>query len=169
MVPSDMYRKLPYDFILGSVHYWHEDMFPSEMVKAGIPLDVCWRGYWREVRRAAEAGGFDCLGHIDFPKRYYGELLYDDTEVAEIMRVLVRNGICLEVNTSSLRKGLAEPMPGGRMLGMYHAAGGQYATIGSDAHAAADLAALRETAEALLRDTGLREAVFVGRNPVFSD
>lgn len=159
------YVKLPYDFIIGSVHYWHEDLFPSEMTAQGVPVDVCYRGYWREVRRAVEFGGFDCLGHIDFPKRYYGELLYDEAEILEIMSLTVDNGICLEVNTSSLRKGLAEPMPGRGILELYRAAGGIYATVGSDAHRPEDLAAGRETASELLSIVGLHEVTYAGRKP----
>lgn len=45
----------------------------------------------------------------------------------------------IEINTSSLRKGHEQTMPGRELLEIYKSSGGKYATIGSDAHAAEDV------------------------------
>ena len=71
--------------------------------------------------------------------------------------------IVLEVNTSSLRNGLVELMPGVDILMLYCAEGGKYVTVGSDAHIAADLAAGYTIAHERLRGLGLREVIFVNR------
>ncbi len=34
-------------------------------------------------------GGFDALGHMDFPKRYYGEIYYEEATINEIFRNLL--------------------------------------------------------------------------------
>ena len=105
------YKKLPYDCILGSIHWWYKDMFISRMVKAGIPVEICYENYWNEILAAVKFGGFDVLAHIDFPKRYYNKLIIDSDKLNEICNEMVRNNICLEINTSSLRKKSAEAMP----------------------------------------------------------
>jgi histidinol-phosphatase (PHP family) len=158
----EKFRKMPFDFIIGSVHYWYGGMFPSEMVKAGVPIETCYETYWDEVLKAVSRGGFDCLGHMDFPKRYYGKLVYDAALVKEICETMVRRGICPEVNTSSLRKGLAETMPGAELLNVYREAGGRFATIGSDAHRPEELAAGHDQAKRLIEEIGLAEAVLAG-------
>jgi histidinol-phosphatase (PHP family) len=110
-------RKEPYDFIIGSVHYWHEDLFPSEMVKHGVPLETCYEKYWGQVLAAVRFGGF----------------------------------------------GLDEAMPGSDILRLYKAAGGEYVTIGSDAHAPDDLAAGHGHARRLIDELHLTEVVYAGR------
>ena len=103
-------KKLPYDFIIGSLHYWVDDLFPSEMVKKHIPLEECYAKYWAAMHRMVEYGGFDCVGHIDFPKRYYHSLQYEEENMRDLFRMIVRQRIVIEINTSSLRRGLTETM-----------------------------------------------------------
>jgi histidinol-phosphatase (PHP family) len=73
--------KLPYDFILGSIHCWIDDMFASELQKRGISLKEAFEKYWIEVYKTVSFGGFDSLAHIDFPKRYYKDSLWDEDVV----------------------------------------------------------------------------------------
>ena len=152
--------KLPYDYILGSVHYWYKDMFPSRMVKAGVPTEHCYALYWDEVLAAVRAGGFDALGHMDFPKRYYNRLIVDPDKLHEICAAMVQNHICPEINTSSLRKNAAEPMPGREILAIYKSCGGTYVTVGSDAHHPEELAAGSAQARELIDYFGFEEIVF---------
>lgn len=159
---SDM-LKYPFDYVLGSIHFWIGDMFVSEMLAQGIPLKECFDAYWNEMLKVVQHGGFDSVGHFDFPKRYYKELLYDEGVMAEIMQVIVKNGIVLEINTSSLRKGVNETMPNHELLLMYKKAGGRFATIGSDAHMRGDLTAGNAAAQKLLSDVGIEEVYFEGR------
>ncbi len=45
--------------------------------------------YWQEVLKTVKVGGFDALGHMDFPKRYYGEIYYEEATINEIFRNLL--------------------------------------------------------------------------------
>jgi len=157
------FSKLPYDFILGSLHFWYRDMFPSQLVKAGVPAEVCYAHYWDAVLAAVKAGGFDALAHMDFPKRYYGRLIIDRDKLHEICDVMARNRICPEINTSTLRKNLAEPMPGVDILSIYKSCGGKYVTVGSDAHRPDDLAAGNAQARELIDYFGFEEIIFIQR------
>jgi len=157
------FSALPYDFILGSVHFWYRDMFASQLVRTGVSVELCYAHYWDTVLAAVRAGGFDSLAHIDFPKRYYGSLIIDRPKLHEICNEMVRNQICMEINTSSLRKNMAEPMPGRDILSIYKSCGGKYVTVGSDAHHPGDLAAGNAQARELIDDFGFEEVIFIQR------
>ncbi|MDR1821545.1 MAG: histidinol-phosphatase HisJ family protein [Oscillospiraceae bacterium] len=162
------YQKLPYDCIIGSVHFSNcePDLFFSDLVAIGVSAENCYASYWREVLKTVTAGGFDVLGHIDIPKRYYKTLVYVEAMLREILRKMLDGGIIPEINTSSLRKGLPDTMPGRDILRLYAEEGGKYCTIGSDAHTADDLAADNAAAQSLLAELGLREVTFVKREMV---
>ena len=58
----------------------------------------------------------------------------------------------IEINTSSLRKGHEQTMPGKELLEIYKNNGGRYVTIGSDAH--------YMEAKELLKEVGLQEVIY---------
>jgi histidinol-phosphatase (PHP family) len=162
-------KKLPYDFIMGSVHYTNRypKWFFSRLVKNGISAEDCFEAYWDSILECVSVGGFDCLGHIDIPKRYYKALFYSENKLRLIVRRMLDNGIILEINTSSLAKGVDEPMPGRELLELYKSEGGRYITIGSDAHAAWQLIdshrAFHAMAQSLANSVGLTEVTYKNR------
>ena len=72
--------KNPYDYIIGSIH-WIGDMFPCQKVRSQYSAKEFYTMYWEEVLNTVKHGGFDSLGHIDFPKRYYGEIYYTEDKI----------------------------------------------------------------------------------------
>ncbi|MCI8308130.1 MAG: hypothetical protein HFH14_08800 [Lachnospiraceae bacterium] len=100
------------------------------------------------------------MGHIDFPKRYYGEIYYTESIMNEIFRNLVEKDSVIEINTSSLRKGHEQTMPGKELLEIYKANGGKYVTIGSDAHVVEDIGADYAIAKSLVEEIGLKEVIY---------
>ncbi len=157
--------KYPYDFIIGSIH-WVGNMFPCQKVREQYSAKEFYTMYWNEVLNTVKQGGFDCLGHIDFPKRYYGEIYYSEEMMNEIFKVLLDKDMVMEINTSSLRKGHSETMPGRELLEIYKANGGRYVTIGSDAHEVKDLGADNYVAKQLIKVLGLREVVYEKRERI---
>jgi histidinol-phosphatase (PHP family) len=145
----------PYDFILGSVHYWIHGLFPSQMQELHMDVADCFARYWDEVLQMARCGGFDTVAHLDFPKRYFRVLKYDPAQIDEIFQAMIKNNLTLELNTSSLRRGMDETMPGDALLRQYIAQGGQYVTLGSDAHKATVLYRDVPTAQAYAQSLGL--------------
>ena len=154
--------KYPYDYIIGSIH-WLGSLFPTEQVRAKHSAKEYFTWYWDEVLRMVKHGGFDALGHIDFPKRYYGELYYTDAKIKEIYRYLLDKDMLIEINTSSLRKGLTETMPGEELLELYKESGGKYVILGSDAHEVKDLGAGNAEAKKLIEKYHFQEVVFEKR------
>ena len=66
----------------------------------------------------------------------------------------------IEINTSSLRKGHEQTMPGKELLEIYKNNGGRYVTIGSDAHLVEDIGADYMEAKELLKEVGLQEVIY---------
>ena len=159
-------RRRPYDFILGSVHYWLGGLFPSQMRDRKMDLRRCCEAYWAEMLKMARCGGFDCVAHLDFPKRFFLRLEYDPNLLDEIFEAMLQNGLLLEINTSSLRRGCGEPMPGEALLRQYIARGGRHVTLGSDAHRAEELYEGVKGARDLAEGLGLEVVGFKEREMV---
>ena len=157
--------KYPYDYIIGSVH-WIGDMFPCHEVREKYSAKEFYILYWNEVLAMVQNGGFDCVGHIDFPKRYYGKIYYDEKVMREIFQEMLGKNIILEINTSSLRKGINESMPGKELLQLYIECGGKYVTVGSDAHEVKDLGVDFEKADRLIKELGLKKVIFKQRKRI---
>jgi len=155
----------PYDFIIGSIH-WIGDMFPCQKVREQHPAKEFYTWYWDEVLQTVKHGGFDALGHIDFPKRYYGEIYYKEDKINEIFKYLLDKDMVIEINTSSLRKGHNETMPGSELLEIYKAIGGKYVTIGSDAHEVQDLGSDISIAQELVKKFELQQVYYKERKRI---
>lgn len=159
----DACMKMPFDFILGSVH-WIGDMLPNEMVKNKFPLHKAFEKYWEEMYALVSYGGFDSVAHLDFPKRYFKASHWSGAQLTDIFSEMVKNNLALEINTSSLRKGLAETMPGQELLELYEKTGGTKVTYGSDAHSVSDLAAGYKQAHQLIAGK-LESTIYIERKP----
>jgi histidinol-phosphatase (PHP family) len=132
--------KEDYDFILGSAHYVDELFVGEPELEQRYSKDQIFEKYYQEVLAAVRFGGFDSLAHFDFPKRYLREPSLQTGIVDEIIRAMTQNRISLEINTSSLRKGLDECTPDLPVIQKYVQAGFNQITIGSDAHRVSDVA-----------------------------
>ncbi|MCH8967133.1 MAG: histidinol-phosphatase HisJ family protein [Planctomycetes bacterium] len=113
---------------------------------------------------------FDVLGHLDLVKRYTQRFLgtvavapFGDL-MDEILLACLEADLIPEINTSTLRQGLTEPMPGPDTVARYAALGGTMMSLGSDAHVAKAVGADLDGAAAMLRSAGMnRLAVFRDR------
>ncbi|MDE6567025.1 MAG: PHP domain-containing protein [Lachnospiraceae bacterium] len=91
----------PYDYIIGSIH-WIGNLFPCQEVQNRFSAKEFYTLYWKEVLNTVKQGGFDALGHIDFPKRYYGEIYYTEAMMNEIFKYLLdKDMICLLYTTDA--------------------------------------------------------------------
>ena len=116
------------------------------------------------------ANPFNILGHLDLVRRYTHRFLQSDEPlghedlVDEILRCCLAADLVPEINTSSLRRGLTEPMPGESLLRRYAELGGTAVALGSDAHTAQDVGAGLAQAAAMARRCGIEhQAVFQNR------
>jgi histidinol-phosphatase (PHP family) len=146
-------RDQDYDIILGSIHMVGDVFVGSrEKILSQYTIEQLYNQYYTIMLWSAQFGGFDALAHFDFPKRYYQETVTDLPIIEDILTLLVQSEIALEINTSSLRKGLVEPMPSVEILRKYAALGGRRITLGSDAHKPEHIGADFEYIQELLHE-----------------
>jgi histidinol-phosphatase (PHP family) len=161
-----LYRKLfeamrdNYDFVLASIHWLGDTWAGDPSLRDKYSLDDVYKLHYQETIRALEYGGFDSLAHIDFPKRYLPSAVEPADLLDETVSLLVFKGIALEINTSTIRKGLSEAAPSGSILRMYANRGGRQVTIGSDAHTTQDVGAHLDRAIDLAKKNGLHQVVY---------
>lgn len=130
-----------YDMIMGSIHWIDDGFVGDKKVLNSNTIEELENKYYNDVIKAIKFGGFDTFAHLDFPKRYHKKLggkLNEKIDV--ILKMLIEKEIALEINTSSMRKGLSEFMPSNEVIKRYINFGGKMITIGSDAHFVEDIA-----------------------------
>lgn len=150
----------PYEYVLGSVHF--VDGLAVDYAKdvgawPELGVDETWRRYFEKwLDMAKSPAPFSAFAHPDLPKKYGLCPSFDTREYfAEMAHVTAQRGCMIEVNTSGQRKDVGEAYPSLAVLRQFFAAGVE-CTVGSDAHAPADIAAGVEDACALIRAAGYR-------------
>ena len=165
----------PLDFTIGSVHmlgerYGYRDLYYVEAGDAAHYRDVI-DSYLEEMRKLAQWGRFNVLGHLTLPLRYINEnfhagLTFADhrEQVEELFRIIIPKGIGIECNTN---RGNA-PLPDIPELTLYRRMGGEIVTLGSDAHTPDHVGCCIRERQALLRQCGFTYfTTFEGGKPAF--
>lgn len=162
--------KNKFDFVLASVHrikgkkksFGHYD-FTRETNRPECLIPR----YFDEILETAQWNGFDSLAHLTYPFRYYPAALLADFDISkydeiieEILKTLVKNGKALEINTKCepyVMNGKTYSFhPDIEILKAFKALGGEYVTVGSDAHRACDVGARIADAYELAETAGFR-------------
>jgi histidinol-phosphatase (PHP family) len=157
----------PYDFVIGSIHFidaWAFDD-PEEQVKwKDKDIDTVYRDYYRLLRLSARSKLYDIMGHVDLVKKFGHRPSADmKREVEETAKVFKETGVVVEINTSGLRKPVAEIYPSLDVLKIYNQ-GGVPITFSSDSHDPGDVGRDYDKAAALAKEAGYGEyAVFSKR------
>jgi histidinol-phosphatase (PHP family) len=162
-------EKYGWDYTLGSLHWVGDDLiFDHESF--ALPENQVYENYFVELQKMVERGNFDILGHMDMVKRYGYEHFgaFDpqnyETHIRSILQTLCSKNIALEVNTGPLRRSIKEPSPSLQILEWFREEGGEWITLGSDAHAVRDVGAGLEKVVEALSEVGFRVlASFSGR------
>lgn len=117
--------------------------------------------YFTSLAAIAKENKFDTLGHLTYPLRYIcgkHQIALDlrrwDDLIEETLRIAAQNGKAIEMNTSGLFQEIAETMPPCRYIKRFRELGGEYVTLGSDAHTAENVGRGIETAMEMLLDAG---------------
>lgn len=143
-----------YDVIIGSMHCFSRlgelRAYSSYDFSSYTDTDTdrFMRSYFADVQKMIEVGNFDILAHLTCPLRYisgrYGKSVdmtrYAD-EIDTILSEIIKKGIALELNTSSLSLKLGDFVPDTEILKRYRVMGGYLITLGSDAHIASEVSA----------------------------
>lgn len=151
------------DFVIGSLHnltleaggkdFYFVDYTTPEVCYA------CLDDYFAQMLRLAPLPDYDAMGHIIYPLRYMcmrdGQTVtldgYQD-RIREILRAVAQTGHAIELNTYNGRT-LADWLP---VLKSYKEVGGEFITVGSDAHRAENVGKGVPEAYELLAQAGFR-------------
>ncbi len=161
-----------FDLVIGSLHWVKTVPVTAPFYSQPRPMDRAFGDYFHELQQMCSVGGFDIVGHLDVVKRngfdtadQYNVLDFEEA-VRSILDAIIRNGIALEINTSTLRGSPKQTSPGQAVVTWYRQMGGKLLTIGSDAHAPADLAVGWEMAVEMARAAGFAHLTsFSNRTP----
>lgn len=128
-----------WDYCLGSLH-WIGNELVFDMDYYSQPPEHAYRRYFRELLTMIQSKRCDVLAHADIVKRYgfqyYGDFDPEayEAEIRHVLRACAVSGIALEINTSTMRRPIGQTSPNKTIVGWFLEEGGQYITLGSDAH-----------------------------------
>ena len=162
------------DFVLGSIHNASEPLGWQDYYYVNFSSpELCYAyldDYFSQMEQLVQWGNFDSLAHLPYPLRYMSgrdgqpvTLDRYEERIVEILRKLIQNGKALEVNSGKSVRLMPEY---GTLLKRYRELGGEFVTVGSDAHRAEDAGVGLEQACDLIREKGFRFiTVFRDRKP----
>jgi histidinol-phosphatase (PHP family) len=162
-----------FDYILGSVHFisgWGFDHPDERHFFEQKDIDEVYRDYFDLVAGAAQSRLFDVMSHLDLVKVWGHRPRSPVSNIVEpVLQGIKQEGLVIEINSSGLRKPVAEIYPAFSIIERM-AAMGIAVTMGSDAHHPDQVGyELAETAQ-LLKRAGYRKMIkFISRQKVQVD
>jgi histidinol-phosphatase (PHP family) len=165
------------DFVLGSIH-WADgyDLAYGEKFYAAFGTEV-FRKYLQYSLKMVEQNEYiDAFGHIDYVSRYAKPYLPPGTDVNvwyenypdeydALLKTLALREIPMEICTRRFAEEQARKCMHG-IYKRYHALGGRFVTIGSDAHREENLGCFFEEALVMAKEIGLKPVYFRERKMV---
>ncbi|MGB9802408.1 histidinol-phosphatase [Desulfofundulus sp.] len=168
-------KNYPFDYVLGSIHCLEHQSISSwkesRLYFSSHNAEEACREYFQALKEAVQSNLFDCIGHLDLYRRHGERLLGTVLEsvhegiIEPILKEIAQRNMGLEVNTSSLRRGLTEFHPSREILLKARACGVKVFTVGSDAHRLSELGASIDQAVLMLEKLGLAVHTFTCRQP----
>ncbi len=133
----NLLRSIDFDYIYGSIHVVDnvtidDDRFRYKLKK--YTVDELYQKYFTILKKAIQSGLFDIMAHLDLPKKY-GDRPTEplDELLDEVIEALVKNNVCVELNTGGFRKPVKEQYPSIEILQKCYENDVQV-TLGSDSH-----------------------------------
>ena len=128
-----------FDLVIGSIHVVDDIDIYNPAYFADKDKMTAYKKYFAAMIEEIAVESFDVLGHIDYICRvapYENSEIDEETfkpEVDEVLKILLERGKILELNTRRLNNKIA--VDGLKWLyRRYKNLGGEFVTIGSDAH-----------------------------------
>lgn len=126
-----------FDYVIGSVHFlgsWKAEKPLFHQDYDGEDIEKLYIEYFEAIRASAESGMFDIIGHCDLVKKFgFRTSKAIDEAVRSALEAIKRNNLCIEINTSGLRKPEKETYPSEAILKIAKELRIPL-TLGSDAH-----------------------------------
>jgi len=162
----EAFHSTNFDLVIGSVHLIDHKAISlkEEALEIFREYELSELGdhYYSLIMDSLESGLFDIVGHLDIYRRYgevyYGEDIHSlwEPHLEELSRSMKMHEVGFEVNTSSWRRGLKEPMPATPLIQALLKRGIDIVTVGSDAHGPEEVGSGIDGAIEILRKSGLQ-------------
>jgi len=167
-------KSYDFDFIIGSSHIVNgkDPYYPAYY--EGRSEEEAYREYFKSIiDNIKKISNYDVYGHLDYVVRYgpnkdkyYSYEKYKDL-FDEILTLLLEKEKGIEINTSSIKKGM-NPNPCMEVIKRYRELGGEIITVGSDAHTPEHIASDFNHAAEILTECGFKYyTIFQNRMPEF--
>lgn len=164
---AEVYRKIysniPFDYIIGSVHFtggasiFKKGRFEGLNEKQKVDVK---EEYYRLIMESAKSNMFHILGHIDAMRGFYPDFSKIQTpKVDETLKVIGECGVAIEVNTSAKNKNAGGWYPDFDILERARYFGVEI-SFGSDAHIPGRVGDDWELVAAHLKEIGYKEWVY---------
>lgn len=154
---AELLAPYPWDYVYGSVHYlgnWGFDNPAQKGRYAEWDLARLYERYFALIVAAARTSLFDVIGHLDVIKKWGHRPAAAPLALYEsVAREMATAGVVVEANTGGYRKPVGELYPGPELLAALVRHRVPF-TLGSDAHAPAEVGADFGRAADELRDAG---------------
>lgn len=163
-----------FDVVLASLHAVKGEKDFYFLDYSNYDVNELLEKYFTELHSIVQWGKFDILAHLTYPLRYITGVhkievdmkRYSDI-IDSILSLLAQKGKALEINTSGLRKEIGETSPTIDIVKRFRELGGEYITIGSDAHNFHEVGEGLIDGYQLAYDAGFRESVlFQNHEPI---
>lgn len=161
----DRFFDTDFDIIIGAVHLIDHKAISApegaEEIFCKYDMRQVTSKYYSSLQEAVETGFFDVLAHIDLYRRYgeeyFGAAIRSSWKrhLGDLASLMKKHDVGFEVNTSSLRKGLEQTMPGEELTRALLQRGISKITVGSDAHHREHVGAGISQSYAMLRNLGV--------------
>lgn len=163
--------KHKFDFVIASLHNLRCAPDFCYLNFAEIPKEYAAHLLDRYINELFETvdslNQIDTVGHITYMHRYtasYGmdfdfKPFYERLE--SFFQKIISLDIALELNVSTLWKGLGFPMPSEDILKLYRSCGGKLITVGSDAHSPSNLGRCIKDGFNILKSVGFDRVLIV--------
>ena len=164
----DNFHDADFDLIIGSVHLIdHVPISTRDGAKeifSRYSASELANIYFPLLLDALDEHLIDIVGHLDIYRRYgrkhYGERIDSIWEpyLDELVSKMKSQKLGFEVNTSTWRKGMKQPMPTSTIVRKLVESGVEVITTGSDAHHPQDVGYGIERAKIMIQSFGIRNA-----------
>ncbi|TFG09581.1 histidinol-phosphatase HisJ family protein [Candidatus Thorarchaeota archaeon] len=145
----DSFFDVDFDILIGSVHLIDHTAISApkgaDEIFNRYSLDEATSIYYNSLVEAVKTGIFDIIAHLDLYRRYgephYGKAVSTSWKpyIDKLARAMKKHDVGFEINTSSLRRGLGQPMPTEELTQALIQHGITKITVGSDAHRPSDV------------------------------
>ena len=164
-----------YDFVIGSIHnvrgaidfyYWDFKSIFNSMQHSYV--GHMFERYVEELCEIVDSfDKVDTIAHLTYIYRYcalsgnHYDFMKHADKAEVLFKKMIQKDIALEVNVSTLWKGLGFALPDKEFLSLYRDCGGRLITVGTDSHAPEHIGECVDDGFKLLKSVGLGDILVV--------